>query len=58
MIHQTLKSAETTADIVIFVGFYTACSYYDLLLNSKNYILRLGDVMFTRLPIRYKIDRN
>ena len=58
MIHQTLKSLEITADIVIFVGFYTACYYYHLLLNSKNYILWLGDVMFIRMPIRYKIETN
>ena len=37
MIRQTLKSADITAEIVIF-GVYTIDSYYGPLLNYKNYI--------------------
>ena len=37
MIHQTLKSSENTADIVIFSFFFTVRSNYDLLLNSLNF---------------------
>ena len=37
MIHQTLKSAEITAEIVLFVVF-TVCYSYDSMINYKNYI--------------------
>ena len=44
MIHQMLKSAEITVD---FSSFFTIGFYYDSLLNSKNYILQQGHVIFT-----------
>ena len=45
MIHHTVKCADITAEIIIFVAFTIGC-YYDSLLNSKIYILPLGDIMF------------
>ena len=47
MIHQTLISEEITAEIVIFVVS---------LINSKNYILQSGDVIFIRLHSAANID--
>ena len=38
------KKKEITAEIAIFV-LVTVSSYYDSLLNSKNYILQTGDVI-------------
>ena len=53
MIHQALKRAEIIAEMTIFVVF-TSGSYYDSLLNSNNYILQPGSVIFTTKVNEYK----